>query len=210
MTQDYHEIDDPEARKEAALAALAATRAARVDALRGPVAEALGDARLITLEVGCGHGHFLDDYAKEHADEFCIGIDLRTKRIEKGNKKRNRGGHGNLAFMKAEFTEFLDALPPGVRLGKIFFLFPDPWPKARHHRYRMIQTATLTALAEKAAPGCRLHFRSDHGDYFEWAVDHVARHPRWTINGDLHWPFERETFFQKLLPDYRSFVAELK
>ena len=153
MTRDYHDIhDDPEARKEAALAALAAERDRRVDALRGPVAEVLDGAKRLTLEVGCGHGHFLDDYAKVHADEFCIGIDLKSKRIEKGNKKLNRGGHGNLAFMKAEFTEFLDALPTDVRLGKIFFLFPDPWPKARHYHHRMIQTATLDALAAKSAP----------------------------------------------------------
>ncbi len=209
VSQDFHDIDDPEARKEAALAALAATRAARVDALRGPVLEALGGAKLLTLEVGCGHGHFLDDYAKVHADEYCIGIDLRTKRIEKGNRKRDRGGHGNLVFMKAEFTEFLDALPADVRLGKIFFLFPDPWPKARHHRYRMIQTESLDALAAKAAPGCRLHFRSDHADYFEWSVEHVRTNAHWEINPALQWPFECETFFQKLLPDFQSFVAEL-
>lgn len=208
-TRDFHDIDDPEARKEAALAALAANRAARVDALRGPVLEALGGARRITLEVGCGHGHFLDDYAKEHPEEFCVGIDLRTKRIEKSNRKRERGGRCNLVFMKAEFTEFLDALPPDVSLGKIFFLFPDPWPKARHHRYRMIQTATLDALAAKAAPGCRLHFRTDHPDYFEWAQEHVRINTHWAINPELRWPFERETFFQKLLPDYRSLIAEL-
>lgn len=208
MTRDFHDIhDDPEARKEAAMAYLAADRERRVAALRGPVAETLGGANRLTLEVGCGHGHFLDDYAKAHADEFCIGIDLRSKRIEKGNRKRDRGGHGNLAFMKAEFTEFLDALPEGVRLGKIFFLFPDPWPKARHHRYRMIQTHTLDALAAKAAPAARLHFRTDHAEYFEWAAEHVRGNPHWEIRPESAWPFERETFFQKLLPDFQSFVA---
>lgn len=207
MTDDFHAIADPETRKIAAIAAHAAERRARVDALRGPVAETLGGATRLTLEVGCGHGHFLDDYAKSHPDELCIGIDLRTKRIEKGNKKRDRGGHGNLAFMKAEFTEFLDALPPGVVLGKIFFLFPDPWPKPRHHRYRMIQTGSLDALAAKAAPDARLHFRSDHRDYFDWSVELVQANAHWRLAPDLAWPFERETFFQKLLPDFQSFVA---
>lgn len=204
---DFHDIDEPELRKEAAMAAIAASRRARVDALRGPVAEALAGSKRITLEVGCGHGHFLDDYARAHPEEFCIGIDLRTKRIDKGNRKLERGGHGNLAFMKAEFTEFLDALPEDVVLGKIFFLFPDPWPKARHFRYRMIQDATLDALAAKSAADGRLHFRSDHTDYFDWAVEHVNRNAHWNLAPELPWPFEKETFFQKLLPDFRSFVA---
>ena len=118
--------------------------------------------RTLTLELGCGHGHFLDDYAKAHPEEFCIGIDLRSRRVDKSNRKRDRGGHDNLAFMKAEASEFLDALPDDARLAKIFFLFPDPWPKKRHFRYRMIRPDMLDRLAKRAPEGARLHFRSDH------------------------------------------------
>ena len=207
ISADYHDIDEPEARKEAALAALAATRQARVDELRPRIAEVIGEHRTLTLELGCGHGHFLDGYATAHPAEFCIGIDLRSKRVEKSTKKRNRGGHENLAFMKAEASEFLDALPEGVTLGKIFFLFPDPWPKKRHFRYRMLRTDMLDRLAARAPEGARLHFRSDHTEYFAWAVEHIEAHPRWKLEPALPWPFERETFFSQLLPVYQSLVA---
>lgn len=207
ITADFDNIDESELRKETALAALAAARQARIDELRPRVEAALCGHETITLELGCGHGHFLDDYAKAHPEEFCIGIDLRTKRVDKSNKKRNRGGHDNLAFMKAEASEFLDALPESVKLAKIFFLFPDPWPKKRHFRYRMVRPDMLDRLAKRAPSGAKLHFRSDHTEYFDWATDHLNAHPAWRIEPSLEWPFERATFFSELLPVYRSMVA---
>lgn len=207
ISADFHDLEQGEARKEAALAALAASREARVAALRPKIAEVVGDNAVFTLELGCGHGHFLDDYARAHPGECCVGIDLRSKRIEKGDRKRERGGHDNLAFMKAEASEFLDAIPAGKKLGKIFFLHPDPWPKKRHYQHRMIRRDMLDRMAALTEPGARLHFRSDHTEYFDWAVEHINEHPSWTLRPDIAWPFERVTFFSKLLPDYRSFVA---
>jgi tRNA (guanine-N7-)-methyltransferase len=161
----------------------------------------------VTLELGCGHGHFLDDYAKAHPGELCLGIDLRTKRVDKGNRKLERGGHTNLAFLKAEASEFLDALPAGVALEKIFFLFPDPWPKKRHFRHRMIRPDMLDRLAKFAPAGARFHFRSDHGEYFDWAEAHLAAHPAWRLDPEAPCPFERSTYFSELHPVYRSLVA---
>lgn len=207
ISEDYHDLEQGEARKQAALAALAATREARLAELRPRIAAMIGDRKSVTLELGCGHGHFLDGYSTAHPDEFCIGIDLVTKRIEKSSKKRNRGGQENLAFMKAEASEFLDAFPSDVSLAKIFFLFPDPWPKKRHFRYRMLRTDMLDRLAARAPAGALLHFRSDHTEYFEWATEHLNEHPAWRIEPSIAWPFERETFFSQLLPVYRSLVA---
>jgi tRNA (guanine-N7-)-methyltransferase len=207
ITADSENIDASELRKEAALAALAVARQARVDELAPRVAAVLRGHETITLELGCGHGHFLDGYSTAHPDEFCIGIDLVTKRIEKGAKKHSRGGQANLAFMKAEATEFLDALPESVKLAKIFFLFPDPWPKKRHFRYRMVRPDMLDRLAKRAPIGAKLHFRSDHTEYFDWATEHLNVHPAWRIEPALEWPFECATFFSELLPVYQSMVA---
>lgn len=206
-TDDYQDLEQGEARKEAAIAAHNATREARLAELRPRIAAELGGRKVITLELGCGHGHFLDGYSTAHPDEFCIGIDLRSKRIEKGERKHSRGGQTNLAFMKAEASEFIDALPEDVSLGKIFFLFPDPWPKKRHFRYRMLRTDMLDRLAKRAPAGALLHFRSDHTEYFQWAIDHLNEHPSWRIEPSIAWPFERETFFSQLLPVYQSMVA---
>ena len=196
---------------EAIRAALEAQRAARIAALREYLTPLLAGHSEFTLEIGCGHGHFLAAYAAAHPEKFCIGVDLLTKRIERGNRKRDRQGLANLDFIKAEAGELLAAIPAALRLAEIFFLFPDPWPKTRHHKNRLIQTALLDRLSTLSLPGkTRLHFRTDHADYFTWSADLLRAHPDWEILPDAPWPFEQETFFSQLLPDYQSLIACLR
>lgn len=171
--------------------------------------EIVAGTRPLTLEIGCGHGHFLAAYAAAFPQEFCVGLDLISKRIERAERKRSLAALQNLAFFKAEATELLLALPRDCRLGKIFFLFPDPWPKARHHKNRLIQPEMLSRLAERAAAGTRLFFRTDHAEYFDWSRTLIDAHDAWKLVPDAAWPFEHETYFQKILPDaFRSLVAE--
>lgn len=172
-------------------------------------ADALTGTRGLTLEIGCGHGHFLAAYAQTFPQEFCLGLDLISKRIERANRKRELAALANLAFFKAEATELLLALPEHCRLAKIFFLFPDPWPKKRHHKNRLIQPEMLDRLAAKASAGTRLHFRTDHAEYFDWSREIIDAHPLWTRLPDAPWPFEHETYFQSILPDaHQSLIAE--
>lgn len=107
----------------------------------------------ITLEIGCGHGHFLNAYAQAHPDEHCLGLDLLADRIARAQKKARRAGLTNLAFFHAEARLLLEALPAPVRLGRIFILFPDPWPKRRHHKNRIMQPEFLQTLATRAGQG---------------------------------------------------------
>lgn len=184
-------------------AATAATASSSTAAAAAPSAAAL------TLEIGCGHGHFLAAYAAAHPGEYCVGVDLLTKRIGRALRKRDRAGLRNLDFFKADAFEFLEAMPDAARLARIFFLHPDPWPKLRHHKNRLVQTRLLDRLAALATPGVtRLHFRTDHGGYFEWTREKIAAHPAWRIVEGAPWPFEQETFFSKLLPDHQSLIAE--
>lgn len=189
-------------------AAIEAQRTARIAALRDYLTPLLAGQPHLTLEIGCGHGHFLAAYAAAQPEKFCIGVDLLTKRIERGNRKRDRQGLANLDFIKAEANELLAAIPDNHRLSEIFFLFPDPWPKTRHHKNRLIQTALLDRLAALSLPGkTRLHFRTDHADYFTWSTDLLRAHPAWEILPEAPWPFEQETFFSQLLPEYQSLIA---
>ncbi|MBQ8445047.1 MAG: methyltransferase domain-containing protein, partial [Opitutales bacterium] len=91
-------------------------RAERIAELRAKLLETLpadvvAGTRGLTLEIGCGHGHFLAAYAQAFPQEFCLGLDLISKRIERANRKRELAGLTNLAFFKAEATERLLALP---------------------------------------------------------------------------------------------------
>jgi tRNA (guanine-N7-)-methyltransferase len=184
-----------------------AGRQATRDALKAKCAALFPEACVLTLEIGCGHGHFLAAYATSHPEEHCVGIDLITERVVKGNKKGDRQGLGNLLFLKAEALEFLDALPAHVTIERTFILFPDPWPKKRHWRHRFVQQPLLNKLAARMAPGSEICLRTDHKGYFAWMEAQVAQSPHWKADPSAPWPFEAPSFFQSLMESWQSLVA---
>jgi tRNA (guanine-N7-)-methyltransferase len=184
-----------------------ARRDERRDTLRNDLAEILQGRTTLTLEVGAGHGHFLTDYARHHPSELCLGIDLIRERIERANRKRDRAGLRNLAFLQAEASEFLLVLPENVLFRRIFVLFPDPWPKRRHHKNRLMQDSFLSEVARRAPAGADLCFRTDDARYFSAAKAEVLAHKDWLVDEACPWPFERETVFQSRAQTYQSLVA---
>lgn len=157
-------------------------------------------------EVGCGHGHFLAAYAAKHPTELCVGVDITLDRIERGIRKRDRAKLANLHFIHADANVFLESLPDSAAFSAIFILFPDPWPKRRHHKNRIMQPEFLHAIAKRAGQGTPLHFRTDHQDYFRDAAATVREHPDWEIVAEP-WPFEHLTVFQSRAPSHQSLTA---
>ena len=155
----------------------------------------LGQALSFTWEIGCGHGHYLTAYAEAHPDQLCIGIDIMGERIERALRKRDRARLANLHFLHAEARLFLEVVPAGVAFDRLFILFPDPWPKARHHKHRLIKNDFLAHAAQRATPDARLHFRTDYAPYFEEARSVITGHWGWEVPAEA-WPFESGTVFQ--------------
>ena len=182
--------------------------AQRRTGLRAALAPVLPPAARFLCEIGSGHGHFLTAYAATHPGELCIGIDLVGERIARAIRKRDRAKLSNLHFFHAEAHDFLAALPADASFSAIVVLFPDPWPKRRHHKNRLLQPAFLDALAARAGWGTRLYFRTDHRGYFTQATAVLAAHPMWRIDPATPWLFETETVFQARAPAYHSLVAE--
>ena len=167
----------------------------------------LGRIGSFTLEVGCGHGHFLAAFAAAFPEETCVGIDLKAKRLARARRKRESQGLTNLFFMQAEALDFLAALPLSTNISRTFLLFPDPWPKRRHHKHRVIQRIFLDRLAENTVVGGQMHFRTDCPSYFDWAVKLVSGHPQWVIERGAAWPLEKTSRFQEMATSYDSFTA---
>ena len=184
-----------------------ARRAARADGLRTLIPQKVGASGDLTLEIGCGHGHWLVAYGEAHPNERCLGIDLLGERLAKCEAKRARRQLTNVHFLKAEAGELLDALPSDLRLTKVFILYPDPWPKRRQNHNRFLQAANLDRLARACPTGTQLAFRTDHADYHTAAGEALAAHPDWQIEPEATWPFEAATFFQDLLRDKRDWLA---
>lgn len=187
-----------------------ATLQQRIETLAATTRALLAGRARITLEIGSGHGHYLTAYAAAHPAEYCVGIDIILDRLHRSDRKRARAGLSNLHFIRAEAFDFLTVLPQHVKLEKILILFPDPWPKRRHHKNRLMQAGFLEKLAGHAAPGARLYFRTDHEDYFAAATAALKEDPRWEVTPGEAWPFELATVFQVRAQSHQSCVARLR
>jgi tRNA (guanine-N7-)-methyltransferase len=176
--------------------------------LRSTLAEILPAGRRdLILEIGCGNGHFLTAYASAHPNQLCLGIDLRLERTDKARRKRDRAGLANLFFVRCEAQNFLLELPVGNVLTDIYMLFPDPWPKKRHHKNRLLQKGFLDELGLRAGLGSRLLFRTDYRPYFDEARETIAIHSQWRLLADNSFPFEHVTIFQARAPVFHSLAA---
>ena len=181
--------------------------AERRAALRAELAAMLPADAMIVLEIGSGHGHFLARYAAEHPAKLCLGVDLIWERIIRAKKKATRAKLAHCHFVRAEARELIDALPAGVMFEEVWVLFPDPWPKKRHNKNRILQPSFFEFIASRTRAGARLYFRTDHAEYFQWVVAAMPRVRTWRVEPEASWPLEHETVFQARAPSYQSLIA---
>jgi tRNA (guanine-N7-)-methyltransferase len=94
----------------------------------------------------------------------------------------------NIRLYTEDARDILAALPD-ASLGRLFILFPDPWPKTRHHKRRFIQMETLTELARVLRAGGELRFATDDAGYLSFALERFMAHPSfvWTAAGAADW-----------------------
>jgi len=184
---------------------------ARVRERRAELAQSLvallPGPRAIVWEIGCGHGHFLVRYAQENPGKFCLGIDIILDRLLRSGKKRDRAQLDNCHFLRAEARECFNAFPAGITFAEVWVLFPDPWPKARHNKNRLLKADFFDAIASRAAEGAHFYFRTDHEEYFREVEGIVAGLRTWRRDPAAPWPFEQETVFQARAPRHFSLVA---
>jgi tRNA (guanine-N7-)-methyltransferase len=179
----------------------------RRESLRSALNEILPPPSQFVWEVGCGHGHFLAAYAAAHPATQCVGIDISSDRITRANRKKDRARIANLHFLLAEADDFLAVMPAKSAFLAIYVLFPDPWPKRRHHKNRVLRPAFLHSVAAAAAKGVPLFFRTDHEAYFHDAQAAVRASPEWKIADSADLPFEEPTVFQKRAERHFTLVA---
>lgn len=160
----------------------------------------------INLEIGSGHGHWLTSFAENEKESRFLGIDLITKRVAKANSKAEKRSLTNLRFLKADALEFMQSIPEGIVIRNCYLMYLDPWPKARHHKKRILNSPFLDLLNAKSSDDCRIYFRTDHLDFFHWSLAKIIESPFW-LRHDSPWPHESESYFQKLLPIHYSFAG---
>jgi tRNA (guanine-N7-)-methyltransferase len=120
----------------------------------------------LEVELGCGDASFLVEYAARHPDRNFIGVERLLGRLRKLDRKGRRAGLTNLRGVQIESSYFLQYLLPPRSALVLHIYFPDPWPKKRHHKNRLLnETFPRLALAA-LAPGGLVYLRTDDKDYF--------------------------------------------
>ncbi len=124
-------------------------------------------AQPLEVELGCGDASFLVEYARRNPGRNFIGVERLLGRIQKLDRKGRRNGLVNLRGVRIESAYFLQYLLPLNAASALHIYFPDPWPKKKHRRHRLINEH-FPALARNAlAPGGTVYLRTDDADYFQ-------------------------------------------
>jgi tRNA (guanine-N7-)-methyltransferase len=147
------------------------------------------DGRPIWLEVGFGGGEHLVHQAQANPGVGLIGCEPFVNGVAKTLAAVERAGVANVRLHPGDARDLIELLPQGV-LGRVFLLYPDPWPKARHARRRFASRENLAALAPAMAPGAELRLATDIADYAEHALAEAAESPGWRVVGDSSEPWE--------------------
>jgi tRNA (guanine-N7-)-methyltransferase len=142
----------------------------------------------VWLEVGFGGGEHLLWQAQAHPDIGLIGAEPYVSGVAKLLSRVAPAPVANLLLYTEDATDIIDALPDSS-LGRVFVLFPDPWPKTRHHKRRFIQMAMLDQLARVMKPGAELRFGTDDKSYLVWALERLSAHHafQWLANSAADW-----------------------
>ncbi len=124
------------------------------------------------LEIGTGAGHFMMDYCADHPHHHFVGLDYRFKRSFALAKKLATLDFKNFRYLRAK-GERVEFMFEENELDGIFYFFPDPWPKTKHHKKRLIQEPFLKSAFKTIKPGGIFYIKTDHDDYAEWMAREI-------------------------------------
>lgn len=131
----------------------------------------------LRLEVGFGHGRFLSQLAAAHPGVDVLGVEQQDLRVTKTAHQSRKCGAGNVRLFWDDAHRFVRERIPARSLERVYVLFPDPWPKARHRRRRLLNRAFLIDVAWSLAPGGQLIIASDAHDYAFQALSNCSTMP---------------------------------
>ena len=138
---------------------------------------AFGRAAPKILEIGFGMGDTTAQIAAAHPENDYLGVEVHTPGVGSLLKRVAALGLGNVRVIQHDAVEVLEhMIAPGSLAGAHIF-FPDPWPKKRHHKRRLVQAPFVALLASRLKPGGCVHVATDWEDYAQQIMDVLSRDP---------------------------------
>lgn len=156
------------------------------------------------LEIGPGRGDLLLWLAQQYPEKRLIGIEMMLRRYRKLIKRVERLGLTNVRLLRGNARVAVPRYFTAPTFERVYVLFPDPWPKARHAFHRLLSVEFLGQLSALLKPGGEIALATDHQPYAAWVIENVAAVPSLANVGD---PYSHDlslipnpggTFFQQL------------
>jgi tRNA (guanine-N7-)-methyltransferase len=123
------------------------------------------------IELGCGDASFLVDHARKNPEKNFIGVERLLGRISKLHRKGSRAGLTNLCGVRIESSYFLQSLLPPHSATALHIYFPDPWPKKKHRKNRLVNEQFSTLAFQALARAGKVYLRTDDADYFAQMIE---------------------------------------
>jgi len=124
--------------------------------------------RPIEIDLGCGTGSFLLWAAQTHPQRNFFGVERLRRRLQRADRKALRQKLENVRLMRIEATYLIGKLIPDSSVSTYHVLFPDPWPKRRHHSRRLICAPVLEEMHRTLTADGLINCATDHEEYFTW------------------------------------------
>ncbi len=151
----------------------------------------------IEIDLGCGKGSFLLWAATTDPTRNFLGVERLLRRVRRVDRKAVRGGLNNVRLVRLEATYLVSKLIPEASVSIYHILFPDPWPKRRHHARRLISADFLADVHRTMTPDSAVNCATDHEEYFEWIQRAFASSARFAEASPVVLPPEARTDFEK-------------
>ncbi len=119
------------------------------------------------VEIGAGKGRFLLELAAARPDRDILAVERSAKYHRLCFERAVRRGLTNVRLLRTTAEDLLFRLLPAASVANLYVLFPDPWPKKRHHKRRLVKPEVVAAMGRTLAPGGQLLVKTDHEGYAE-------------------------------------------
>ncbi|MGB1875180.1 MAG: tRNA (guanosine(46)-N7)-methyltransferase TrmB [Akkermansiaceae bacterium] len=188
--------------------------------------EIFGNDHPLEIDLGCGDGTFLIEMAKHYPERNFLGVERLLGRVRGVCRRIHELGLSNAKVLRLESQYTLEYLLAPHSVSRLHLLCPDPWPKARHHKRRLVQQEFLAILHKTLQPGGEFLFKTDHPEYYEWVCEQIEESNKARKNNgepersftQLPWPTEGEgdgffypkTDFERLWEEKGKLISKLR
>lgn len=144
----------------------------RLENPKGRWRERFGQRGRLVMELACGKGDFSLEYAGRHPEEMVVGVDIKGARLWDGARRALNRGVANVCFFRVFIEQLETYVAPG-ELDAIWITFPDPFPKRRHAKKRLVSPRFLRSYRRLLIPGGEVHLKTDSTLLWRYALETI-------------------------------------